>query len=93
MPVRCKMQLQIVKVETYRPEDIANPKGYTLTLRPVYNGSPENAAFFASTPSGELTLTTVNPEAAKLLLEHRGEHGGFGEFYVDITPVPPKGAQ
>lgn len=87
MPVRCKMNLALVKTEAWNPEGLKETKGFTLTFRPVCDGSEENKAFFASTPSGELTLQTVNADAAKLLIEHRSKYGGFGEFYVDITPA------
>lgn len=52
----------------------------TITLNPVTGGSDENKSFFASTPSGEIKLGTVNVEAAQVFqLEH--------EYYIDFTPA------
>lgn len=54
-----------------------------LTFRPVYpNDDPnhENSKFWQATPSGELKLQTVNPEAWNQFV--------FGkEYYLDFTPV------
>ena len=36
----------------------------TIVLNPVTGGSPENDAFFANTPSGEIKLGTINAAAA-----------------------------
>ena len=53
----------------------------TITMNPVYaNGDPnhENSKFWQATPSGQLTLGTVNAEAAAYFeLE--------GEYYIDFT--------
>jgi hypothetical protein len=51
-----------------------------INLSPVTGGSEENDRFFASTPTGTITLTTVNMEAAKQF-----ENGK--EYYVDFTPA------
>lgn len=51
-----------------------------VRLTPVYGNSPENKAFFASTPTGGIVLGTVNQEAADRLILG-------GEFYVDFTPA------
>lgn len=53
---------------------------YTVTLQPVQYGSPENEEFWKLTPSGELTFTTNNEEAAALFVS--GE-----EYYIDIFPA------
>ena len=56
---------------------------HTVKLSPVYgNGDPnhENTKFWKASPSGELRLGTVNPDAAKVF-----ELGK--EFYVDFTPA------
>lgn len=53
----------------------------TIVLSPVYaNGDPnhENTKFWQASPSGEIKLGTVNPEAWKAF-----ELGG--EYYVDFT--------
>lgn len=48
---------------------------------PVSDGSAENKAFFASTPTGELKLGIVN-EAAVLGLK------AGASYYIDITEAP-----
>lgn len=52
----------------------------SASLQPVTGGSPENANFFKWTPSGQIQLGTINPEAAKLFVPGR-------EFFVDFTPA------
>lgn len=50
----------------------------TIKLYPVSSGSDENKAFFASTPSGNIELATINKAA--------GEQFKLdGEYYVDFT--------
>ncbi len=52
----------------------------TVHLSPVTSGSAENEQFYKYTPSGGMTLGTVNQDAAK--------HFTPGaEFYVDFTPA------
>ncbi len=55
-------------------------KGSEIHLSAVYSGSPENEAFFKMTPGGNISLVTVNPEAAKQFIPGK-------EYYVDFTPV------
>ena len=52
--------------------------GTQITMRPVTSGSPENEKFYRYTPCGELSLQTVNEEAAKQF-----EPGK--EYYIDIS--------
>lgn len=52
----------------------------TVVLHPVTSGSDENKAFFQSSPSGEIKLGTINPDAVAAL-----EIGT--EVYVDFTPA------
>jgi hypothetical protein len=59
----------------------------TVKLSAVYDGSPENKRFFRFTPSGQISLGTLNPEAWRVF-----ELGK--EFYVDFIPTDqPKEAQ
>ena len=55
----------------------------TIHLNPVYaNNDPnhENSKFWKASPSGGMTLGTVNPEAWK--------HFELGkEYYIDFTPA------
>lgn len=52
----------------------------TVKLQAVYDGSPENKEFFKWTPSGQISLGVLNPEAWKQL-----ELGK--EYYVDFSPA------
>jgi hypothetical protein len=54
--------------------------GVTIKLTAVTSGSPENAQFFAYTPSGAISLSTVNTNASAQF-----EVGK--EYYVDFTPA------
>jgi hypothetical protein len=61
-------------------ETAKNTWAERVTLTPVVSGSPENEAFFKTTPSGKIEMQIKNPEAMKQF-----EPGK--EFYVDFTPV------
>lgn len=50
----------------------------TIKLQPVVGDSPENRAFYAATPGGQIELACANAEAVKAF-----DIGG--EFYVDFT--------
>ena len=54
----------------------------TIVAHPVYESSPdsENSKFWDATPSGELRLGTVNPEAWKMFEIDK-------EYYIDISPA------
>jgi hypothetical protein len=49
---------------------------------PVTSGSPENDQFFRYTPSGALTLGTINQAAFDQFV-------AGAEYYVDVSRVPP----
>ncbi len=51
-----------------------------VQLTPVTGGSEENEKFYAWTPGGYLTLSTVNLAIAKELVIGK-------EFYLDLTPA------
>lgn len=53
---------------------------YNITLYAVTSGSDENKEFFKWTPSGQITINTVNPAAAAQFKE--GD-----ELYVDFIPT------
>jgi hypothetical protein len=67
----------------------ADPRNYevvearTMTFNPVYGTDPdsENRLFWQATPSGELKLQMVNPEAWSQF-----EMGKY--YYLDLTPAP-----
>lgn len=50
----------------------------TIVMCPVYGGSPENDAFFAATPAGEIKFSTVNLAAASAF-------PAGAEIYADFT--------
>lgn len=70
--VRAKFRVDCV-------EDYGQQKNIKMSA--VTTGSEENKAFWKWTPSGSLTLSTINEEAAKQFVP--GE-----EFYLDFTPAP-----
>lgn len=53
---------------------------YNLTFYVVGGDSEENKSFFASTPSGEIKIRTVNESVANSL--QPGQN-----YYVDFTPA------
>jgi hypothetical protein len=68
------------KIDTSRPEVV---ELRTLKLSPVYgNGDPEheNTKFWQYSPSGSISLGTVNPAAWEQF-----EMGK--EYYIDFTPA------
>ena len=50
---------------------------YTAEFFAVTDGSPENKAFWAATPSGSLKVCSVLPDA----------FGPGKEYYIDISPA------
>lgn len=63
---------------------LGTPKeqGFLITLLPVYDANPksENGQFYKATPSGSISLGTVNSSVAEILKVG-------SEVYVDFTPV------
>lgn len=75
--LRAKMQVERV-IHDLNPDGTTSQE--TVTLRAVYNDSPENKEFSKWTPAAQFTITISNPTAfGKLSRGH--------EFYVDFTPV------
>jgi hypothetical protein len=67
---RCKVTCT---AKTNYPE-----QGCQLSFLPVASGSPENCAFFRSTPSGTIELSIVNEAvAANFYVGH--------EYYLDFS--------
>lgn len=77
MQVRAKFKVRSVKKvkNSAGEEEICE-----VMLDPVYSGSEENKQFFKWTPSGHITIGTINPAAAAQFVEGR-------EMYVDFTPA------
>lgn len=76
MTVRAKFRVYS-KTPTYDVDK--NINGYTIHLGPVYDPDPnsENGRFYKYTPGGQITLSTVNVEAADQLDISK-------EYYVDF---------
>lgn len=56
----------------------------TVSMLPVVDGSPENQAFWAATPAGEVQLTISNPDAFAAFK-------AGSDYYVDFTPADDAG--
>lgn len=69
MNVRAKFKVTSVTHDT---------NGHSVKLMPVTGGSPENESFFKWTPCGEITMGTINVEAAANFTPGK-------QFYVDFT--------
>lgn len=61
-------------------ENLRTVEMRTIVMSPVGYTTPENQAFWSATPSGEVKLGTINPEAWQQF-----ELGK--EYYVDFTPA------
>jgi len=78
MSVRAKFRCETVETSpNIQPPDDALK---VVKLRAVYSGSEENEKFFHLTPSGEISLATVNAAAA-------AQFEAGKEYYVDFTPA------
>jgi hypothetical protein len=96
MTVRAKFKVDAIERTTgYKPtldpEAPASAPKYnyvpaemwTIKMSPVYgNGDPnhENTKFWQATPSGSLTLGSINKDAV-------AEFDLGSEYYIDFTPV------
>jgi hypothetical protein len=70
------------KVSSYETFLNSGEELRTIKLNVVTDGSPENKQFFRWTPSGQITLGTLNQKA--------WEQFPLGaEMYVDFTPPVP----
>ena len=89
MTVRAKFKVQRIEASQTMKAVGKNEQGatrhevcelHTIVLQPVYSNDPEheNAKFWAASPSGEIKLGTINPEAWQAF-----ELGG--EYYIDFT--------
>ena len=70
------------KVQCTKKESLENGAA-NLIFYPVADGSKENKEFFNATPAGTISLSIVNPSAAKQFEQGK-------EYYIDFTPA--KGA-
>ncbi|HDR9026933.1 TPA: hypothetical protein QDB14_001103 [Burkholderia vietnamiensis] len=53
---------------------------HDIQLQPVVSGSDENERFYAATPGGQISLSTVNDDAAR-------QFRLGAEVYVDFSPA------
>lgn len=90
MAVRAKFSVQKVERMNYRRQVPGAESGtyedvemQTIHMSPVYSGDPahENRRFWDASPSGALTLGTINPQAWEQF-----ELGA--EYYLDFTRAP-----
>lgn len=78
MSVRAKFKVDSITQTKHWDKSKGNI--HSIKLTPVGNNSPENASFYAATPSGEINLQTLNADAgAQFVL---GD-----EYYIDFTPA------
>lgn len=86
--VECsQIQRQKAGHKDYTPDDMETLEQRTLVLAPVYANNDqnhENYKFWAATPTGEIRLGVVNPEAWK-------EFDLGGEYYVRFDKAPISG--
>lgn len=83
--IRCKFKVSSIthtmghtkNLETgqYGPAPVA-----TARLNVVGGGTPENDAFFAATPNGQIDVSVIR-------MEHADTFAIGKEFYVDFTPA------
>lgn len=77
MSVRAKFKVEVVSRREHWDKD----KGELISVKlaPVHgDGNPENEAFYAATPSGEIKMEMLNQAA--------GEQFELGaEYYIDFT--------
>lgn len=64
----------------WRSDNLETIEVRTIVMSPVGSNSPENEKFWAATPTGDIRLGTVNPEAW-------GQFVLGKEVYVDFTPA------
>lgn len=81
--VRAKFRLDQISRQRWTKYEDGKPVPYevqTLRFNPVVDGSPENKAFYAATPTGSIELGTVNADAVKQFELSK-------EYYIDFTPA------
>lgn len=78
MTVRAKFKVHSITQQEHW--DKSKGPLHTVKLQPVTSNSPENAEFYAATPSGQIELSTLNEAAGKQF-----ELGK--EYYIDFTPA------
>lgn len=90
MTVRCKFRLDEIRICTSTRQNVEGKwvpvELRTLIFNPVSSTSPENKLFWAATPTGQIQLGMVNPEAWQ-----RFELGH--EYYFDASPAAAEAPQ
>lgn len=71
----------VTRAKFYCHYKVPNPDGsVTLHLHAASGTSEDDKRFFASTPNGQLSLHTVNPDAAASFEQGKA-------YYLDFTPA------
>lgn len=81
---RAKVKLNSYETRVYDHWEggkiVGQYEGRTMKFTVVTSGSDENKTFFASTPSGQIELNIVAPDAWKNFELNK-------EYYVDFSPA------
>lgn len=80
MSVRAKFKVD--SITRRKHWDATRDEIHDIRMSPVCSGSKENEAFYAASPSGDITLGCCNADAVKQF-----ELGK--EYYIDFTPANP----
>ena len=78
--MKARAKFKVISLTQSTHWDVSKGLIHTVKLQPVTGNSPENAAFYAATPCGQIELGTINDEAANSFVIG-------GEYYVDFTPA------
>ena len=78
MTTRCKFKCnEVTKSESWNKAQLG-PFLYSAKFSAVASGSPENNSFFAATPAGSLSVSTVRED---IFVPGKS-------YYLDITEAP-----
>lgn len=82
-------KFRVSSVNTIDSGNKEHPILYNLMFAPVYDGSAENKEFFKWTPSGYISLGTLNEKAADFFIP-KEEFAKLTqqEYYVTFTKAP-----
>lgn len=75
--VRCKFKCVKIERSIGWMKGVGNTEVHTAHFQAVIDDSPENAKFYAATPSGTVSVGTIKPGMFEL-----GQ-----EYYLDFSPA------
>lgn len=80
--VRAKFAVTSITTSAYKNGEDQWVEQFTINMHPVYSSDPnsENKKFWDATPTGAMSLGTVNKAAADAFKPGR-------EYYIDFTPA------